>query len=153
MKPKNHMKLEFPGVPENVEFARVAVACFASQIGEFTLEDLDDVKLVVSEAVSNAIIHGYGPDPGMVRISGTIYEKSLEIIVEDDGKGIEDVDEARKPTFTTNPDRMGMGLTIIEALTDSLELYSTPGCGTKVVMWKSPVTVEREISENRGLTN
>ncbi|NPV52299.1 MAG: anti-sigma F factor [Firmicutes bacterium] len=135
---RNAFKLEFPGIPENVEFARVTVACFASQLGGFTLEELDDIRLVTSEAVSNAIIHGYHEHAGPVYISGSICDGALEVIVEDKGRGIEDIEKARQPAYTTSPDRLGMGLTIIEALVDELIILSEPGNGTRLIMRKQP---------------
>ncbi|HHY98136.1 MAG TPA: anti-sigma F factor [Firmicutes bacterium] len=134
------MKMEFPAVAENVEFARVAVACFASQVGAFTLEEIDDIKLLISEAVSNAIIHGYpdSRDPGVVRVSSSISDDSVEMIVEDEGEGIEDVAQAMKPAYTTKVDRLGMGFTIMEALADHLEVVSRKGEGTRVIIRKRP---------------
>ncbi len=126
----NYVTLEFPAVPENVEFARVAVACFASQINSFTLEEIDDVKLVVSEAISNTVLHSYDVSGGLVRLSAVRNGDTLTVIIEDFGKGIADVDQAKAPAFTTDPDRMGMGgFTIMEALSDELRVSSVPGKG------------------------
>jgi len=138
MTARNHVVLEFPAIPQNVEFARVAVACFASQIDSFTLEEIDDVKLIVSEAVSNVVLHGYDAPGGPVRVTASRDGHTLAIGVEDEGRGIPDVDRARQPAFTTDPDRMGMGFTIMEALSDELEVLSTPGAGVRVKMKKTP---------------
>lgn len=138
MSVKNHVILEFPAVPENVEFARVAVACFASQISSFTLDEIDDVKLVVSEAISNTVLHSYGVSGGIVRVSAARCDNTLTITIEDFGKGIPDVSQAKAPAFTTDPDRMGMGFTIMEALSDELLVSSVPGEGVRVVIKKSP---------------
>ncbi|MDI7247306.1 MAG: anti-sigma F factor [Bacillota bacterium] len=134
----NHMTLEFPAIAQNVEFARVAVACFASQIDSFTMEEIDDIKLIVSEAVSNVVLHGYDNPGGLVRVHGSIEDGILTITVEDTGRGIPDVEQARQPAFTTSPDRMGMGFTIMEALSDQLDVTSRPGAGVRVTMKKAP---------------
>lgn len=132
----NHMSIEFSSIPANVAFARVAVAAFASQL-DFTLNELDDLKVSVSEAVSNAIIHGYGNAPGhIVRVSVKIYRDLLEVMVEDSGKGIEDVQRALEAEYSTDPERMGLGFTFMQSLTDKLEVDSTPGKGTRVTMSK-----------------
>ncbi len=138
MNAKNHVVLEFPAIPQNVEFARVAVACFASQIDSFTLEEIDDIKLIVSEAVSNAVLHGYDAPGGVVRVRASTEDNMLSISVEDEGRGISDVGLARQPAFTTAPDRMGMGFTIMEALSDEMSVSSTPGAGVQVTMRKRP---------------
>lgn len=135
---ENYVTLEFPAVPENVEFARTVVACFASQIDSFTLEEVDDVKLVVSEAVSNTVLHSYGVSRGIVRLSAVRNGDVLRVTIEDFGKGIADVEQAKEPAFTTDPDRMGMGFTIMEALSDELHVSSVLGEGVKVEIRKSP---------------
>jgi len=147
MSMRNYVTLEFPAVPENVEFARVSVACFASQIDSFTLEEIDDVKLVVSEAISNTVLHSYDASGGIVRLSAVRNDSTLTITIEDFGKGIVDVNEARTPAFTTDPERMGMGFTIMEALSDELHVYSVPGEGVKVVMRKAPHGTAKDSDE------
>lgn len=134
----NHVTLEFPAIAQNVEFARVAVACFASQIDSFTMEEIDDIKLIVSEAVSNVVLHGYDEPGGLVRVRVAAQDNSLTISVEDEGRGIADVGLARQPAFTTAPDRMGMGFTIMEALSDEMDVSSTSGAGVRVTMKKTP---------------
>lgn len=138
MAAKNHVTLEFPAIAQNVEFARVAVACFASQIDSFTMEEIDDIKLIVSEAVSNVVLHGYDEPGGLVRVRVAAEDNILTISVEDEGRGIADVSLARQPAFTTAPDRMGMGFTIMEALSDEMDVSSTPGAGVRVTMKKAP---------------
>ncbi|NLS44350.1 MAG: anti-sigma F factor [Firmicutes bacterium] len=133
---KNYVTLEFPAVPENVEFARVTIACFASQIHSFTLEEIDDIKLVVSEAISNTVLHSYDDDKGIIRLSATRNDNILTVTVQDFGKGIADINQAKTPAFTTDPQRMGMGFTIMEALADELHIFSAPGEGVKVTMKK-----------------
>jgi stage II sporulation protein AB (anti-sigma F factor) len=144
---KNYVTLEFPAVPENVEFARTAVACFASQINSFTLEEIDDIKLVVSEAISNTVLHSYGVSGGIVRLSAVRNDDTLCVTIEDFGKGIADVEQAKEPAFTTDPDRMGMGFTIMEALSDELRVSSVPGEGVKVEIRKSPHGTAKDSDE------
>ncbi|CDF58367.1 anti-sigma F factor [Thermobrachium celere] len=135
---KNEMKLEFPSKSVNESFARVVVAAFASQLDP-TLEELSDVKTAVSEAVTNAIIHGYENTEGIVTLRCYIEGNKLTIEVEDNGKGIENVELARQPLYTSRPEleRSGMGFTVMETFMDSLEVYSEVGKGTKVVMTKT----------------
>ncbi len=123
------MSLSFASRSENESFARVAVAAFLSQLDP-TLEELMEIKTVVSEAVTNAIIHGYeNRDDGIVRIHVTVEGNRVEIVVEDDGVGIADIEQARQPLFTTKPEleRSGMGFTIMENFVDELTITSAPG--------------------------
>ena len=107
MKIKNQMKLSFLSVPENLPLARVTAASFASQL-DFTLEDLEDIKVAISEAVSNSIIHGYENDVNrVVSVVCTIYDDIFEITIEDEGKGIADISQAMQPAYSTDPERMG----------------------------------------------
>ena len=134
----NEMQLEFASKTCNEAFARISVAAFVSQLDP-TIDELSDIKTAVSEAVTNSIIHGYSKDEnGVVRVKAKIYQNEIEIEVEDFGKGIENVDEARKPLYTSNLDgeRSGMGYTIMETFMDSLTVESNLGIGTKVVMKK-----------------
>jgi len=134
----NHVRISFQARPENVGFARVAVACVASQREDLTVDELEDIKLAVSEAVSNAIIHGYANDETKyVTIECTLYDEGIEVIVEDQGAGMEDVAKAREPAFTTHPERMGMGMTLMEALMTRFEVVSKLGRGTKVILFKA----------------
>ena len=135
MKMENHVSLEFPSRSSNEGFARTAAACFAAQLDP-TLEEINDVKTAVSEAVTNAIVHAYPDTLGrIVRKLRLREDHSLEIVVRDWGVGIADVEQARTPLFTTgNEERSGMGFTIMESFMDSLKVRSAPGKGTTVTM-------------------
>jgi stage II sporulation protein AB (anti-sigma F factor) len=138
MSEKNFMKVQFASVSANESFARIVVAAFASQLDP-TMDELTDIKTVVSEAVTNAIIHGYEENPeGTVTISARIDGDILYITVEDEGRGIEDLELARTPLYTSKPEleRSGMGFTIMENFMDRIEIASEPGKGTKVEMAK-----------------
>lgn len=134
----NFMRLSFASRSVNESFARVTVAAFASQLDP-TMEELTDIKTVVSEAVTNAIIHGYREDPdGVIVISARIDGDTLYLTVEDEGAGIEDLELARTPLYTSKPEleRSGMGFTIMENFMDQVDVYSEPGKGTRVEMKK-----------------
>ena len=135
MKIDNQVTLEFPSRSANEGFARAAAACFAAQLDP-TLEEVNDVKTAVSEAVTNAIVHAYPDCLGKVVVKLRIKEeRTLEIVVRDWGVGIADVDQARTPLFTTgSEDRSGMGFTIMESFMDTLKVRSRPGKGTTVTM-------------------
>lgn len=140
----NTVRMEFPSRPENVAFARTAVAMFASQL-DFTLDDIDEIKVATSEAVSNAVIHGYRDQEGIVTVIASISADGLEVIVSDHGRGIPDVEQAMEPAFTTEPDkRMGLGFVFIKEYMDSVEVKSTVGVGTEIIMRKSPSSKDRE---------
>lgn len=134
---KNWMQLEFRAVSENEQLARIAVASFITPLNP-TLEEMADVKTAISEAVTNAIIHGYEEQEGTVYIRCRLDGDLLEVEVEDKGKGIMDIEQAMEPMFTTKPerDRSGMGFSFMEAFMDELEVTSIPGAGTTVVMKK-----------------
>lgn len=133
----NEVSLEFPSRSCNEGFARSAAACFAAQLDP-TLNELEDIKTAVSEAVTNAIVHGYPETIGKVQIKLRVCSGNvLELVVRDHGKGIPDVDKAREPMFTTGgEERSGMGFTIMESFMDQLTVRSTPGKGTTVIMKK-----------------
>ena len=134
----NIMEVKFSAKSENESFARVIVASFASKLDP-TLDDLADIKTAVSEAVTNAIIHGYDENEEMfVKIRCEINDKTVTITVEDDGNGIEDLDMAMQPLYTSKPEleRSGMGFTVMESFMDQVEVSSKKGEGTKVVMKK-----------------
>ena len=133
----NSMKLEFLGISENESFARAAVSAFVSQLNP-TLDELDDIKTAVSEAVTNAIVHGYQAEVGMVHITCTLNENNAIISVADNGRGIEDITLARTPLYTGAEDgeRSGLGFTVMETFMDTVEVVSTPGKGTTVTMRK-----------------
>ena len=135
MKKENYVSLEFPSQSANEGFARAAAACFAAQLDP-TLEEVNDVKTAVSEAVTNAIVHAYPDSIGKIVMRLTLREgRTLEIVVKDWGVGIEDVDRAREPMFTTgSQERSGMGFTIMESFMDTLKVRSAPGKGTTVTM-------------------
>ena len=136
-KPINKMSLEFSSLSENEAFARVAVSAFVVQLDPL-ISDMEDIKTSVSEAVTNAIVHGYEGEEGIVRIDATLFEDGVEIIVEDNGTGIPNIEMARRPMFTSKPEeeRSGLGFTVMEAFMDNLEVFSRPHVGTKIVMFK-----------------
>jgi len=133
----NHFRLEIPTCSENESLARVAVAALAAQLDP-TLEDINDIKTAVSEAVTNAIIHGYSEGSGDIIIYAEISKDELMVEITDHGKGIQDLDQARKPLFTTRPDleMSGMGFTIMENFMDRVEVETNIGEGVVVRMWK-----------------
>ena len=134
----NEMKLEFLSKSENEAFARAAVAAFAAQLDP-TVEELTEIKTAVSEAVSNAVIHGYGNETGRVTVEAMLTkDRKVIFSVTDNGVGIENVEQAREPLYTSRADeeRSGMGFTVMESFTDRMEVTSAPGEGTRVVMMK-----------------
>ena len=137
MKGENYMNLEFPSKSSNEGFARSAVACFAAQLDP-TLDELGDIKTAVSEAVTNCIVHAYPDRIGPIIVKARILpENVLDLVIKDRGCGIEDVEQARKPMFTTgNDERSGMGFTIMESFMDTLRVRSAPQKGTTVTMRK-----------------
>ena len=140
-KAENYITVEFPSRSANEGFARAVVACFAAQMDP-TLNELEDIKTVVSEAVTNAIVHAYPASVGKVVLKARICPGSvLEITVKDHGTGIPDVEKARQPMYTTGgEERSGMGFTIMESFMDKLTVKSTLGRGTTVVMRKKIAT-------------
>ena len=135
MKFENYMILEFPSKSVNESFARSAVACFAAQMDP-TLDELGDIRTAVSEAVTNCIVHAYPDGFGMITLRCRILKDNiLDIVIKDRGVGIADLEQARRPAFTTGGgDRSGMGFTIMESFMTSLEVISTPGKGTSIHM-------------------
>lgn len=133
----NKMKLEFDSNSQNESFARVTVAAFVSRLDP-TIEELEDVKTAVSEAVTNAIIHGYENKEGTIILYCSIEDEKIKIIVEDNGQGIEDIQMAKEPLYTSKPEleRSGMGFTVMESFMDSINVESEIGKGTKVYMEK-----------------
>ncbi|MEW8977554.1 MAG: anti-sigma F factor [Symbiobacterium sp.] len=135
---RNRVIVELAAIPENVGVARLMAAMVAAQ-GEFTVAEVDEVKLAVSEAVTNAIVHGYRGDAGqMVRLEATLSDGVLEIVVADRGRGIEDVELARQAAVTSDPERMGLGFCFMEAHMDEVRVESEVGRGTRVTMTKRP---------------
>ena len=144
MKESNSTKIEFPSHSSNEAFARSAAAAFAAQLDP-TLEELGDLRTAVSEAITNAIVHAYPEDIGPVLLRMRILEGNvLEVTVKDWGRGIEDLEKAMTPLYTTGgEERSGMGFTIIDSFTDKLRVRSRPNKGTTVVM-------QKRISTRRG---
>lgn len=134
---ENEMKLEFISKSNNEAFARIAVAAFVSQLDP-TIEELADIKTAVSEAVTNSIIHGYENSNGIIKIISKIFANTIEIEISDSGKGIENIELARKPLYTSksNLERSGMGFTIMESFMDEVHIESVVGLGTKITMKK-----------------
>ena len=135
MKFDNYMILEFPSKSANEAFARSAVSCFAAQLDP-TMEELGDIRTAVSEAVTNAIVHGYPEKIGTITLRCRILKDNvLDIVIKDKGVGIPDLQQAMKPMFTTGgSDRSGMGFTIMESFMTQLQISSRPGKGTTVHM-------------------
>ena len=135
MKFENQMTLEFPSKSANEAFARSAVACFAAQMDP-TLEEVGDIRTAVSEAVTNCIVHAYPNAIGMITVRCRILKDStLDIVIKDKGIGIPDLEQARRPMFTTGgSDRSGMGFTIMESFMTTFTVKSVPGKGTSVHM-------------------
>lgn len=133
----NHMQVQFDAISVNEGFARVAVSAFLTELNP-TLDEIADIKTAVSEAVTNAIIHGYPDGEGQVRLLCKVEGMRVHIMIEDDGVGIEDIEKAREPLFTTKPEleRSGMGFAFMEAFMDEVQVASKPGCGTCVIMKK-----------------
>lgn len=142
------MHIKFSAISQNESFARVTVAAFITQLDP-TMDELTEIKTVVSEAVTNSIIHGYEQDPnGLVYISVIIEEGLIEMSIKDEGLGIVDVEEARQPLFTTKPEleRSGMGFTIMENFMDEIEIQTHPGKGTEV-------RLRKHLTKNKMLCN
>ena len=131
------VEIAFESRSRNEQFARVVTAVFAARLDP-TVEELDDIKTAVSEAVTNAIIHGYENQEGIVHMKLTIRDRVLVIEVRDDGVGIADVKRAMEPLYTSKPsrERSGMGFSFMEAFMDKVEVESAPGAGTTVTMEK-----------------
>jgi stage II sporulation protein AB (anti-sigma F factor) len=148
MNDNNFMKLEFASRSENEGFARVAVAAFVTQLDP-QIDELTDIKTVVSEAVTNAIIHGYDHQKdGIITITTRIEEDRVYLTIEDTGAGIEDLEQAKQPLYTSKPEleRSGMGFTIMENFMDEVEVVSAVGIGTRITMMK-------RIESKKALTN
>lgn len=148
---ENEMKLEFLSKSNNEAFARITVAAFASQLDP-TIEELADIKTAVSEAVTNCIIHGYEDKEGIIKIICKLFANSIYIEISDTGKGIENIEVAKQPLYTSKPnlERSGMGFTIMESFMDEVEVESTLGIGTKITMSKKIKSNNKE--ENVAVT-
>ncbi len=153
MKVNNYMILEIPSKSQNEAFARVATAAFASQLDP-TIEEIADIKTAVSEAVTNSIIHGYENSEGIITIKCNIDQSGVEIEIADEGKGIDDVERARQPLYTSKPEleRSGMGFTVMETFMDEVEVYSEKNKGTVVIMRKKFASLAKDqgVSGNEG---
>ena len=137
MKGENYMNLEFPSKSSNEGFARSAVACFAAQLDP-TLDEMNDIKTAVSEAVTNCIVHAYPDSVGKIYIYAAVYEdNSVKISIRDRGVGIPDVKKAMEPLFTTlGGERAGLGFAVMESFMDKITVRSKAGSGTTVTMLK-----------------
>ncbi len=146
MKYQNFMKLSFPSKSANEGFARAAVAAFCAQLDP-TVEQINDVKTSVSEAVTNCIVHGYRDTFGVIYITATIKEDTVTIKIADKGVGIEDVSKAMQPLFTTDPngERAGIGFAVMQSFMDSVKVKSAPGKGTRVVMTKKIIPRDKNV--------
>ena len=133
----DRIKIEFDAVSRNESFARVCVAAFATRLDP-TLDEINDIKTAVSEAVTNAVIHGYNEQGGIIELTAAKKEDELTIVISDKGRGIDDIEKAMEPMFTTGSDkeRSGMGFTFMEVFMDELSVESQPGQGTTVTMKK-----------------
>ena len=133
----NSMKVEFPANSDNERFARNVAAAFILELDP-TLDELSEIKTAVSEAVTNAIIHGYNEESGTVIMEGYIKDNEIEFVISDSGNGIEDIDKAREPLYTGKPEmeRSGMGFTIMETFMDEVIVKSKVGEGTVIRMSK-----------------
>lgn len=159
---ENEVRMEMTACPQNERFARLAAAGFIVDLNP-TLVEMEDVKTAVSEAVTNAVIHGYGiyyngkqkknenEEKNKVLMVLRKEEKNITVIIEDYGKGIEDIEKAMEPMYTTRPEweRSGMGFAFMEAFMDSLDVQSEPGAGTKITMKKRIYSEDREIFDER----
>ena len=146
---ENEMKLEFISKGSNEAFARITVAAFASQLDP-TIEELADIKIAVSEAVTNCIIHAYENKRGIIKINAKLQDNQITIQISDNGKGIENVDIAKEPLYTTKPnlERSGMGFTIMESFMDSMKVESIVGLGTKITLVKTIKKQEEQEEES-----
>ena len=137
MKYQNFIKLSFPSKSVNEAFARSAISAFCAQLDP-SVEQINDIKTSVSEAVTNCIVHGYRDTFGIIYITATIKEDTITVKIADKGIGIEDVSKAMQPLFTTDPDgeRAGIGFAVMQSFMDSVKVKSVFGKGTKVVMTK-----------------
>lgn len=139
---QNRVLVELSAVPENVGVARLLAAMVAAQ-GDFTVAEVDEVKLAVSEAVTNAVVHGYGGEPEhLVRLEILLEDGHLSITVSDQGVGISDIPLAMQPAVSSDPERMGLGFCFMESHMDSLQVESSPGRGTRVLMTKKAGRLE-----------
>lgn len=153
----DRMRLEFSGKSDNESFARMVVAAFCTKLNP-TLDEIADIKTAVSEAVTNSIVHGYEEKNGIVVIECDIEGRTVTVVVEDYGVGIDDIKKAMEPLYTSKPqlERSGMGFSFMEAFMDEVEVESKKGEGTRVIMRKTiscPVPEPDEVNELSGKNN
>lgn len=142
MPKENRVVADLQSVPTNVGLARLIAGAVAAQAG-FTHTEVEEVKVAVSEAVTNAVVHGYGSDPSkIVRLEIAIQDGLLELVIADTGRGIVDLDLARQPAVSSDPERMGLGFCFMESYMDEFEVQTAPGQGTRITMRKR-VTTDR----------
>ena len=143
----NKMKLEFISKSSNEAFARITVGAFAAQLDP-TIEELADIKTAVSEAVTNSIVHAYDNTEGIVKIRCSLYLNEIEIEISDTGKGIENIEIAKQPLYSSKPnmERSGMGFTIMESFMDEVKIESIVGLGTKITMKKMIKKEDKAVS-------
>lgn len=134
---ENYLNISFPSLPDNVSLSRVIAASFAAQL-DFTLNELEEIRVATSEAVSNCVIHAYPDHHGEVRLELMIKDETLMIKVIDEGCGIQDLDLAKTPAYSTDPERMGLGLVFMESFMDEMNIESQLQKGTQVLMVKKP---------------
>lgn len=143
----NKVEIRFLSIPDNVGLARVAIAALAGQ-AKFSINDIEEIKVAVSEAVSNAIIHGYeGRTDGWIELTGTLDKVGLTVSVQDWGIGIKDIAQAREPAYSQDPERMGLGFVFMESFMHGLSVESSPGTGTRVEMQRY-MTIAGELSRD-----
>ena len=145
MRNENEMKLEFLSKSSNEAFARITVAAFVASLDP-TIEEISDIKTAVSEAVTNSIVHGYEDRIGIINLRCKIIDRDVIIEISDNGKGIENIEMAKQPLYTSKPnlERSGMGFTIMESFMDDLNVESVLGLGTKITMKKTIKEQPRE---------
>ena len=148
----NEMNLEFVSKSNNEAFARISVAAFVSGLDP-TIEEIADIKTAVSEAVTNCIIHGYENTEGLIKIHCTIEDNTVFIEISDNGRGIEDINLAKEPLYTSkqNLERSGMGFTIMESFMDELNIESVLNLGTKISMKKTIKKAKNEVEGNNNI--
>ncbi|MCR4398403.1 MAG: anti-sigma F factor [Firmicutes bacterium] len=133
---RNRVHIEVDSVPENIGLVRLAVAGMAAH-ARFTLAEVEEIKVAVSEAVSNSVIHGYRDGRGVIKVTAVLEPGGMRVTVRDEGSGMADVEECRRARGGGDPERMGLGFMFMESLMDSLEVESSPGRGTTVRMFKA----------------
>lgn len=140
---ENFVRLEMASRPDSVGMCRLAVAHFAGILG-FSMAEIEELKVAVSEAVTNAVIHGYGGGPGTILLALRELDGGLAIEVRDEGVGIRDIRKARQPSYSQDPERMGLGFVFMESFTDDLRVESEVGRGTRIVMVKMREDAQQE---------